>query len=118
MTISAAQPLLEAKSLCAWYGAAQILYDVDLTVQRGEVVALMGRLELFPELSPSMENLWGMHPLHSLERTTAIQQLPPSRVMEPIRSSTERGSVSPQETIGWLSLLAPHRARQLPTHKT
>ena len=38
-----AEPLLEAKGLCAWYGAAQILYDVDLTVQRGEVVALMGR---------------------------------------------------------------------------
>jgi len=35
--------LLEAKSLCAWYGAAQILYDVDLQVRRGEVVALMGR---------------------------------------------------------------------------
>ena len=35
--------LLEAKALCAWYGAAQILYDVDLQVRRGEVVALMGR---------------------------------------------------------------------------
>ncbi len=35
--------LLEAKSVCAWYGAAQILYDVDLEVRRGEVVALMGR---------------------------------------------------------------------------
>ena len=35
--------LLEAKSLNAWYGAAQILFDVDLRVNRGEVVALMGR---------------------------------------------------------------------------
>ena len=35
--------LLEARSLNAWYGAAQILYDVDLQVKRGEVVALMGR---------------------------------------------------------------------------
>ncbi|VWX59266.1 leucine/isoleucine/valine transporter subunit; ATP-binding component of ABC superfamily [Burkholderiales bacterium 8X] len=35
--------LLEARSLNAWYGAAQILYDVDLDVRRGEVVALMGR---------------------------------------------------------------------------
>jgi branched-chain amino acid transport system ATP-binding protein len=35
--------LLEAKSLNAWYGAAQILYGVDLNVRRGEVVALMGR---------------------------------------------------------------------------
>ena len=36
-------PLLEAKSLNAWYGAAHILFDVDLQVNRGEVVALMGR---------------------------------------------------------------------------
>jgi branched-chain amino acid transport system ATP-binding protein len=35
--------LLDAKALSAWYGAAQILYDVDLQVRRGEVVALMGR---------------------------------------------------------------------------
>ena len=35
--------LLEASGLCAWYGAAQILFDVDLQVRRGEVVALMGR---------------------------------------------------------------------------
>jgi branched-chain amino acid transport system ATP-binding protein len=35
--------LLQAKSLCAWYGAAQILFDVNIDVGRGEVVALMGR---------------------------------------------------------------------------
>lgn len=35
--------LLAAKGLCAWYGAAQILYDVGIEVRRGEVVALMGR---------------------------------------------------------------------------
>jgi len=35
--------LLEAHALNAWYGAAQILFDVDLQVHRGEVVALMGR---------------------------------------------------------------------------
>ena len=35
--------LLEATDLCAWYGAAQILFDVSLDVRRGEVVALMGR---------------------------------------------------------------------------
>ena len=34
---------LEAQKLCAWYGAAQILFDVALTVNEGEVVALMGR---------------------------------------------------------------------------
>jgi branched-chain amino acid transport system ATP-binding protein len=35
--------LLDARGLNAWYGAAQILFDVDLHVKRGEVVALMGR---------------------------------------------------------------------------
>ena len=40
---STAAPLLEAKQLTAWYGAAQILFGVDLQVGRGEVVALMGR---------------------------------------------------------------------------
>ena len=35
--------LLDAKGLNAWYGAARILFDVDLQVNRGEVVALMGR---------------------------------------------------------------------------
>lgn len=38
-----AEPLLKARGLAAWYGAAQILYDVDLDVGRGEVLALMGR---------------------------------------------------------------------------
>lgn len=37
------QALLTVSGLQAWYDAAQILYDVDLTVERGEVVALMGR---------------------------------------------------------------------------
>ena len=35
--------LLQAQGLSAWYGAAQILFDVDLHVRRGEVVALLGR---------------------------------------------------------------------------
>jgi branched-chain amino acid transport system ATP-binding protein len=37
------QTLLTVSGLQAWYGAAKILYDVDLHVERGEVVALMGR---------------------------------------------------------------------------
>lgn len=41
--MSGADTLLEAKKLEAWYGAAQILFDLDLRVGRGEVVALMGR---------------------------------------------------------------------------
>ena len=39
---SMSDTLLEAKALNAWYGAAHILFDVDLQVKRGEVVALMG----------------------------------------------------------------------------
>ena len=37
------EPLLQVDSLSAWYGRAQILFDVTMEVQRGEVVALMGR---------------------------------------------------------------------------
>src|SRR5271166_4471567 len=35
--------LLRVENLRAYYGRAQILFDVSLTVRRGEVVALMGR---------------------------------------------------------------------------
>ncbi len=37
------EPLLTIEGLNAWYGAAHILFDLSLNVQRGEVVALMGR---------------------------------------------------------------------------
>jgi branched-chain amino acid transport system ATP-binding protein len=37
------EAMLAVENLCAWYGAAQILYDLSLEVRRGEVVALMGR---------------------------------------------------------------------------
>ncbi|CAO3443022.1 ABC transporter, ATP-binding protein 2 (cluster 4, leucine/isoleucine/valine/benzoate) [Azospirillum argentinense] len=37
------QPLLSVRGLQAWYGRAHILTGVDLSVERGEVVALMGR---------------------------------------------------------------------------
>jgi branched-chain amino acid transport system ATP-binding protein len=36
-------PAITAENLNAWYGAAQVLYDVSFTIGRGEVVALMGR---------------------------------------------------------------------------
>jgi branched-chain amino acid transport system ATP-binding protein len=38
-----AECLLKTRQLSAWYGAARILYDLDIEVCRGEVVALMGR---------------------------------------------------------------------------
>ena len=34
---------MKVRNLCAWYGAAQILFDVSFDLGRGEVVALMGR---------------------------------------------------------------------------
>ena len=48
MTMASTAPtpvdvLLDVQGLSAWYGAAQILFGVDLQVRRGEVVALMGR---------------------------------------------------------------------------
>ena len=36
-------PLLDVQGLGGGYGAAQILFDINLQVQRGEVVALLGR---------------------------------------------------------------------------
>ena len=41
--MNSAEILLQAQGLCASYGAAQVLRDVQLFVRRGEVVALMGR---------------------------------------------------------------------------
>jgi len=35
--------MLEVENLKAWYGAAQILFELSFHVGRGEVVALMGR---------------------------------------------------------------------------
>ena len=35
--------MLVAENLSAWYGAARILYDLNFQVDRGEVVAMMGR---------------------------------------------------------------------------
>ena len=37
------EPLLAVEGLCAGYGAARVLFDVQVQVNRGEVVALMGR---------------------------------------------------------------------------
>ncbi|MCD8503788.1 MAG: ABC transporter ATP-binding protein [Burkholderiaceae bacterium] len=37
------KPVLTVSSLNAWYGRAQVLFGVDLTLNQGEVVAMMGR---------------------------------------------------------------------------
>jgi len=43
MSTTSATPALEIKDLHAWYGESHILHGVDLTVNRGEVVTLLGR---------------------------------------------------------------------------
>ena len=40
---NAGQPALEIKGLQAWYGESHVLHVVDMTVQPGEVVTLLGR---------------------------------------------------------------------------
>ncbi|MBV8665905.1 MAG: ABC transporter ATP-binding protein [Burkholderiaceae bacterium] len=43
MTKLTAAPVLEISKLHAWYGESHILHDVNLVVQPGEVVTLLGR---------------------------------------------------------------------------
>jgi branched-chain amino acid transport system ATP-binding protein len=62
-----AQILLQARGLCAWYGAAQVLFGVDLQVQQGEVVALMGRNGAGK--SSTLKTLMGLMP----KRSGAVQ---------------------------------------------
>jgi branched-chain amino acid transport system ATP-binding protein len=52
--------LLRADGIAAWYGAAQILFDIGLDVKRGEVVALMGRNGAGK--STTLKTLMGMIP--------------------------------------------------------
>ena len=42
MTDGASPPLLSVEKLDKFYGPTQVLFDVDLEVQRGEVVAVIG----------------------------------------------------------------------------
>ena len=37
------KPMLEVKGLHAWYGESHVLHGIDLTVNEGEVVTLLGR---------------------------------------------------------------------------
>ena len=37
-----ADPLLRVQNLCAGYGQVQVLWGVDLTVERGSIVCLVG----------------------------------------------------------------------------
>ena len=37
------EKLLEINGLKSWYGSSQALFDVNLEINQGEVVALLGR---------------------------------------------------------------------------
>jgi branched-chain amino acid transport system ATP-binding protein len=58
--MSSTDVLLHAHGIAAWYGAAQILFDIGLDVKRGEVVALMGRNGAGK--STTLKTLMGMIP--------------------------------------------------------
>jgi branched-chain amino acid transport system ATP-binding protein len=60
MNAGATNVLLHASGIAAWYGAAQILFDISLDVKRGEVVALMGRNGAGK--STTLKTLMGMLP--------------------------------------------------------
>ena len=42
-TTTSKTPALEIKNLEAWYGESHVLHGVDIVVQPGEVVTLLGR---------------------------------------------------------------------------
>ena len=35
--------LLEARGIHAWYGSSHVLHGIDLTIERGQTVGLLGR---------------------------------------------------------------------------
>jgi branched-chain amino acid transport system ATP-binding protein len=71
--MSTTTTLLDARNLNAWYGAAHILFDVSLTVNRGEVVALMGRNGAGK--STTLKALMGMSPKRKGEITFLGQDI-------------------------------------------
>lgn len=80
----AGQPvLLDVESLSAFYGKAQVLFDIDLTVHQGEVVALMGRNGAGK--STLMKSIMGLvHQRHGLVRFRGrrISTLPPHEIAQ------------------------------------
>ena len=74
-------PMLAVDGLCAWYSAAQILFDISFTVGRGEVVALMGRNGAGK--STAMKAIMGLVPPAEGEISfgdVRIERLPPHRI--------------------------------------
>ncbi len=75
------EPLLRVDQLNAWYARAQVLFDVDLEVGEGEVVALMGRNGAGK--STTMKAIMGLLPTRSGRIVLAgerIDRLEPFRI--------------------------------------
>jgi len=75
------EPMLKVAGLNAFYGRAHILFDVDLEVGRGEVVALLGRNGAGK--STTMKAIMGLLPRRRGEvtfRGQNIGALPPHRI--------------------------------------
>ncbi len=73
--------MLEINALDAWYGQAQILYGVSLSVQAGECVALVGRNGAGK--STTMKSIMGLIPRRRGQivfRGTDISSLPSYRI--------------------------------------
>src|SRR3954470_12573489 len=73
--------MLEARSLSAGYGRAQILFRLDLEVDRGEVVALLGRNGAGK--STTLKALMGLIETRSGEvrcEGTRMDRLPPHEI--------------------------------------
>jgi branched-chain amino acid transport system ATP-binding protein len=84
MSAAMSAAMLEVENLKAWYGAAQILFELSFHVGRGEVVALMGRngagksttfkalMALIPQRSGTVrflgENISGLKPFEIARR--------------------------------------------------
>lgn len=84
--------VLRASGLNAWYGKAQILFDIDLQVQQGEVVALLGRNGAGK--STLLKTIMNMMP----KRTGDVQLFGRSVVGEPTHGLVRKGlGYVPQE---------------------
>ena len=80
-TMSDTEPMLQVSGLNAFYGRAQILFDVGFEVGRGEVVALMGRNGAGK--STTMKAVMGLLPRTAgtvTFRGAEIDALPPYRI--------------------------------------
>src|ERR1700678_1856789 len=87
-------PVLEARRLCAGYGAVEVVKDLDLVVHAGEVVALLGVngagkttivRALSGQLKPSGGEVW----LRGRQTTSPLHK----RVRQGMRLITEDRSV-------------------------